>query len=123
LGLPKGQLLIRHAHFRTPIFGTFPMPPTIAGMAGQRVFNGSDGATGVDHSVGLWRIIHQFDGDGPPSKAEVREAAMNLDRDAIDRICSRLDVAARTNASRGKPGASAWYAAKQLIQQERRRSI
>jgi hypothetical protein len=28
LGLPKGRLLVRHAHFRAPLFGAFPFPPT-----------------------------------------------------------------------------------------------
>ncbi len=122
LGLPKGRLLIRHAHFRTPIFGTFPMPPTIAGMAGQRVFNREDGITAVHPSVGLWKVLQRHDGDRSPSKAEVREATDGLSRETIERICTRVEDGARANAARGKTGASAWYAAKQLIQQERRRS-
>lgn len=39
LGLRKGRLLIRHAHFRSPLFGSFPRPPVISGSEGQRVFN------------------------------------------------------------------------------------
>ncbi len=123
LGLPKGRLLIRHAHFRTPVFGTFPMPPTIAGMAGQRVFNGENGVASVHPSVGLWKIVLRYDGPKAPSKAEVREAADGLDRATLESICTKVEDAARTNAARGKPGASAWWVAKDMMQRERKRSI
>lgn len=123
LGLPKGRLLIRHAHFRTPIFGTFPMPPTIAGMAGQRVFNGEGGTVGVHPSVSLWKVVARWDGERAPSKGEVREFADGLDRATIERICARVEDGARTSNARGKTGTSAWFQAKDLIQRERKRSI
>ncbi len=123
LGLPKGRLLIRHAHFRTPIFGTFPMPPTIAGMAGQRVFNREDGVTAVHPSVGLWKILQNHDGDRAPDKATVREASDGLDRATIERICTMVENGARANATRGKSGTSAWFIAQDLIKRERKRSI
>ncbi len=46
LGLRKGRLLIRHAHFRSPLFGSFPRPPVISGSEGQRVFNDSARTSG-----------------------------------------------------------------------------
>src|ERR687897_45520 len=41
LGLKKGTILARHAHFRAPLFGTFPLKPTVDGMVAQRIFNSS----------------------------------------------------------------------------------
>ncbi|MEZ4504782.1 MAG: hypothetical protein R2848_02700 [Thermomicrobiales bacterium] len=53
LGLRKGRLLIRHAHFRSPLFGSFPRPPVISGSEGQRVFNdGARSASGAVASAG-----------------------------------------------------------------------
>src|SRR4029079_19405143 len=37
LGLKKGTILARHAHFRAPLFGTFPLKPTVDGMVAQRI--------------------------------------------------------------------------------------
>ena len=31
----KGRLLVRHAHFRAPLFGTFPRPPTFPAWSGS----------------------------------------------------------------------------------------
>jgi len=61
LGLKKGRLLVRHAHFRAPLFGEFPRPPVIPGMAGQRVFNG-EGAEGQNRPFpadGIYRLCKQ----------------------------------------------------------------
>src|ERR671917_48882 len=55
LGLPKGRLLVRHAHFRSPLFGTFPLPPTIPGAIGQKVFKGEGGLIPLGHPAdGIW---------------------------------------------------------------------
>src|SRR5215218_9554750 len=74
LGLPKGRMLVRHAHFRSPLFGAFPLPPTIRGMAGQTVFNDSKGVAKADSHVsdGLYELLKRLTKGEMPSKSKVR---------------------------------------------------
>jgi hypothetical protein len=92
LGLPKGRLLVRHAHFRSPLFGTFPRPPVIPGMAGQSVFNDA-GANRTDGHVGdgLYLLLKRLMKDDGPSKAEVRTEADGFDPETIERICAQVE--------------------------------
>jgi hypothetical protein len=120
LGLPKGRLLVRHAHFRSPLFGTFPLPPTIPGAIGQRVFNGETGAIPIGHPAdGIWTVLRRAMGDRAPSKHEVRTEADGLDRQSLDEICAKVEAAARQSA--GRAGANPWSNARQLIATARRR--
>ena len=120
LGLPKGRLLVRHAHFRSPLFGTFPLPPTIPGAIGQRIFNGESGTVPIGHPAdGIWKVLQRAMGDRAPSKHEVRTEADGLDRGTLDEICARVEAAARQSA--GRVGANPWSNARQLIATARRR--
>lgn len=93
LGLPKGRLLIRHAHFRSPLFGTFPYPPTIPGMAGQRVFNGESGTgAGRGHpSDGIFQFLQRQMGSRAPRQNEVRTVTEGFDAAFLDDLCFRLE--------------------------------
>jgi hypothetical protein len=88
LGLPKGRMLVRHAHFRAPLFGTFPMPPTAAGVVGQRVFGGGER---VQHPAdGLYRVLQSMlDGRTPPL-SEVRNYCDGIDGVEIDALAIRV---------------------------------
>lgn len=92
LGLPKGRLLVRHAHFRSPLFGTFPRPPVIPGMAGQSVFNDAAGTRAETHvGDGLYFLLRRLMKDGAPSKAEVRTEADGFTIETIERICAQVE--------------------------------
>jgi hypothetical protein len=122
LGLPKGRLLVRHAHFRAPLFGSFPLPPTVPGMLGQRIFNPSGGAVTQGHVAdGLILFLRRHMGDKAPSSAEVRSLADGLSREDLEAICAKVDQAARQSA--GRNGSNPWYLAKNLLlrYQERNR--
>ena len=82
LGLPKGRLLVRHAHFRAPLFGTFPHPPTLPGVYGQRIF-GSETAR-RDPADALHRTLKKLMGDRAPSLADVRNLAEGIEPEAVD---------------------------------------
>lgn len=106
LGLRKGRLLVRHAHFRAPLFGTFPYPATIPGMRGQAVFNrgGSVGGGGVgggnagngqvvsvsEPADGIWKLLRDRMGDRTPAKSEVRAAARDLSAGQIETVITDL---------------------------------
>ncbi|MDQ3029666.1 MAG: hypothetical protein M3R09_06465 [Actinomycetota bacterium] len=88
LGLQKGRLLVRHAHFRAPLFGSFPHPPTIPGMVGQRIFNQERRTHPAD---GLFRVLQRLMTTKAPPKSEVLTAAAGADSDAIDALCRKLE--------------------------------
>jgi DNA helicase HerA-like ATPase len=105
LGLPKGRLLVRHAHFRAPLFGVFPRPPAIAGMSGQRVFNDATGLAPEAHpSDGLFRTMQNLMGNGHPKKSEVRAATEGIDAEVLIRISGQVEQ--RWASLRGTSGAS-----------------
>ena len=89
LGLPKGRLLVRHAHFRAPLFGTFPLPPTIPGAVGQRIFNGSRITN--DPCDGLFRTLKKLMKDKAPTLADVQVEAIGLDRESVDNVRRKID--------------------------------
>jgi hypothetical protein len=81
---------MRHAHFRAPLFGTFPLPPTIPGVNGQRVFGRDDNP--VSHPADpLFRTLQKLMGDNVPPKSEVMTYCDGLDRNEIERVRSMID--------------------------------
>jgi hypothetical protein len=90
LGLPKGRLLVRHAHFRAPLFGTFPRPPVISGMEGQKVFNGEADRAARDSydADAIYLLIRRLDRGENVTLGMVRTEADGLSKEAINRICA-----------------------------------
>ncbi|MDQ3541822.1 MAG: hypothetical protein M3440_14170, partial [Chloroflexota bacterium] len=84
LGLPKGRLLVRHAHFRAPLFGTFPLPPTLPGVYGQRIF-GSERRK-VDPADALHRTLGNLMRDKAPKLAEIKTFTDGIAPDAIEEV-------------------------------------
>jgi DNA helicase HerA-like ATPase len=108
LGLPKGRLLVRHAHYRSPLFGTFPMPPTIPGAVGQRIFSGA--VTTIDPSDALFRTLKKLMGGKAPTLADVKVEAQGASRESIEKVRQNID-----RLYGGKPlsiGADPWKKAK-----------
>lgn len=85
LGLAKGRLLVRHAHYRAPLFGTFPLPPTIPGVNGQRVFGERKAAPGTVADP-IFRMLQKYMGDHAPSKAEILVECEGLDLDDVEEV-------------------------------------
>lgn len=103
LGLSKGRMLVRHAHYRSPLFGTFPYPPSIPGIFGQRVFGGENGAAG-DPVDALMALLAKHMGDNAPRKSDVQAYANGLDRDDIEMVRSKLHgVLSGNNGRRSNP--------------------
>ena len=120
LGLKKGTILARHAHFRAPLFGTFPLKSTIDGMVGQRIFNGSgDGIPVSADGDGLWRSLQELMGERAPRKHEVRTAADGLGREAVTEIVRQLNTmyGGGPRDARADP----WRSAQKMIMQARSR--
>lgn len=115
LGLPKGRLLVRHAHFRAPVFGAFPHPPTIPGMVGQKVFNAGRKAGDSHPGDALYRLMLRLMPTGQPSKSEVRTHCEGFTAETIDSFCDQVQKA--TERARGTSGEriTAWSRAKSVI--------
>jgi hypothetical protein len=121
LGLKKGRLLARHALFRAPLFGTFPLKPTIDGMMGQRIFNASEPGVPRGHDGdGLWRTLIDIMGPRAPRKHEVRTATDSLSRDLVTDIVRQLNgmYGSKPLDARANP----WMKAQSLIAVARSRS-
>lgn len=118
LGLKKGRLLARHAHFRAPLFGAFPLKPTIDGMMGQRIFNGERTAPVGHPADGLWKTLVGLMGEQAPPKHEVRTAADGLDPEDILRAVQQLNTAYSNGVSRG---GNPWRSAQQILNRARAR--
>ncbi len=72
LRVPKGTLLMRHAHIPVPVFGVFPRPPALAGGDAQKVY-GASVSFGPEESVyRVLRDMSQRAGVTEPTLAQVR---------------------------------------------------
>ncbi len=122
LGLAKGRLLLRHAHFRAPLFGTFPLPPTIPGVNGQRVFGNEKLSQPNAHpSDPIFRLLQSLLGDNAPRKNEVMIACDGLDGDDIEQVRSNVNRMFREGSS---PRGNAWRATqKQLLKARELKSM
>lgn len=115
LGLSKGRLLIRHAHFREPLFGAFPMPPTIRGIDGQRVFGKQIEQGFRKPEDPLFTVLGSVMGDHAPSRAEIATQCNGLDADLIDEVAQKI----RRDYSGGNHRGDAWRQAKKLLTSRR----
>ncbi len=123
LGLPKGRLLVRHAHFRAPLFGTFPRPPVIPGMAGQRVFNDGGAAGLADTHPGdaLYQLLKRLGVEEQNLKGKVRTETDGLPVEVIQDICRAVeDTVHRHRGTTAESRFSPWTVAKRAIADARR---
>lgn len=103
LGLAKGRLLVRHAHYRSPLFGTFPYPPTIAGINGQRVFGGENSLR--DPLDGLMRLLRAHMGDNAPRRSEVQAEAEGIGEEELEELRQKVK---NVLSSRNNPRSDPW---------------
>ncbi|MHB8645256.1 MAG: ATP-binding protein [Thermomicrobiales bacterium] len=68
LRVPKGTLLMRHAHIPVPVFGVFPRPPALAGSEAQKVY-GASVHSGPEESI--FRVLREMS-----QRADTREPTM-----------------------------------------------
>ncbi|CAN5648077.1 hypothetical protein BH09CHL1_BH09CHL1_12090 [soil metagenome] len=103
LGLPKGRLLARHAHFRSPLFGEFPLPPSVAGSAGQRLFNDNNAELASSPGEALFKVIRKL-GDGDTPKATVLNACSGIPADTMAKLIVDIEMEATRDEAMIKSG-------------------
>jgi hypothetical protein len=97
LGLPKGRLLARHAHFRAPLFGEFPLPPSVAGSAGQRLFNDSTAELTISPPEALFRTLQSL-GETAVTLADVHNYCADLSARQITEVMTLIETESRGKA-------------------------
>lgn len=103
LGLPKGRLLARHAHFRSPLFGEFPLPPSVAGTAGQRLFNDDSAELTSTPGEALFKVIRKL-GDSETPKATVLNACVGIAPDVMAKLTVDIEMEATRDEAMIKSG-------------------
>src|SRR5690606_7840856 len=96
-----------HAHFRAPLFGAFPMPPTIPGVYGQRIFNGATRHS--DPCAGLHSVLKKLMGNRAPTLEDVRAEASGASDEAIDGV--RTQISRLYASGKQQLGQDPWKAA------------
>lgn len=79
LRVPKGTLLMRHAHIPVPVFGVFPRPPALAGSDAQKVYGGS---AQMDPAESVFRVVRDMSERGgftAPTVAVVKSVLAERD--------------------------------------------
>src|SRR5918997_1169410 len=118
LGLKKGTILARHAHFRAPLFGTFPLKSTVDGMVAQRIFNNASDHVPVGHDGdGLFKTLQDLMGDRAPRKHEVRTTVDGLGRQLVTEVIGQVNQMYGTGDR--DPRSDPWRGAQKLIARAR----
>lgn len=94
LGLAKGRLLARHAHFRAPVFGAFPLPPTVPGMAGHRIYNNVEGraARGAEPGEVVVQMLKKLMGDEAPKRSEILTECDGHNQEFLLDLCQKVEA-------------------------------
>jgi hypothetical protein len=121
LGLRKGRLLVRHAHFRAPLFGQFPHPPTTPGIKGHRIFNQEARPGRLNGHVGdgLHRLLREHMGDHAPRLHLVHTECDGIPGEAMDEFL--VVMVNKLQAERANPRFDAWRFAQPMIRRLRTR--
>jgi DNA helicase HerA-like ATPase len=115
LGLPKGRLLARHAHFRSPLFGEFPLPPSVAGTAGQRLFNDAGAELTIRPAEALFRTMQGL-GDTSTSLADIANYCDGISAAKITEIIALIEAEARGKSEEIRSGRfSVWAQTKRHL--------
>jgi len=100
LRVPKGTLLMRHAHVPVPVFGVFPRPPALPGANAQKLYgNEAD----MDAAVPVFRKLCDLSEQArfsPPSLPQVRADLGDRTTAQCDRLLellTRYRVGGRTS--------------------------
>lgn len=101
LQLEKGRLLLRHAHYAVPVFGTFPLPPVLPGTVGSRIFGGQN----IDPAVEVQSVLGNLmqHPQRPPLLPEIRADIAGVPSDQIHSALDSLTAAVRSGAAPQDP--------------------
>ena len=98
LQLEKGRLLLRHAHYAVPVFGTFPRPMVLMGKQGTDIF----GSSTRDAATSVLSVMRNLTGK-PPKITAIRSDIEGVPEEQIFEALDAIQAAHRTGHGAADP--------------------
>ena len=98
LQLEKGRLLLRHAHYAVPVFGTFPRPMVLMGKQGTDIF----GEQRQDAATSILAVMRNLTGK-PPKITAIRSDIEGVPEEQIFEALDAVQAAHRTGHGAADP--------------------
>ena len=98
LQLEKGRLLLRHAHYAVPVFGTFPRPMVLMGKQGTDLF----GEHRHDAATSVLAVMRNLTGK-PPKITAIRDDIEGVPEKQIFEALDAVQAAHRTGHGAADP--------------------
>ncbi len=98
LQLEKGRLLLRHAHYAVPVFGTFPRPMVLMGKQGTDIF----GSSTQDAATSVLSVMRNLTGK-PPKITAIRSDIEGVPEEHIFEALDAVQAAHRTGHGAADP--------------------
>ena len=98
LQLEKGRLLLRHAHYTVPVFGTFPRPMVLMGKQGTDLF----GEHRHDAATSVLAVMRNLTGK-PPKITAIRDDIEGVPEEQIFEALDAVQAAHRTGHGAADP--------------------
>ena len=98
LQLEKGRLLLRHAHYAVPIFGTFPRPMVLMGKQGTDIF----GEQEQDPVSSVLAVMRKLTAK-PPAIIDIRSEIEGVPEEQVYEALGAVQAAHRTGNGAADP--------------------
>jgi hypothetical protein len=100
LQLEKGRLLLRHAHYAVPVFGTFPRPMVLMGKQGTDIFGERKG----DAATSVLAVMRSLVKTGkPPAITAIRGDIEGVPEEQVYEALDAVQAAHRTGHGAADP--------------------
>jgi uncharacterized protein len=100
LQLEKGRLLLRHAHYAVPVFGTFPRPMVLMGKQGTDIF----GEHRQDAATSVLAVMRRLIKTGkPPAITAIRSDIDGVPEEQVFEALDAVQAAHRTGHGAADP--------------------
>jgi hypothetical protein len=100
LQLEKGRLLLRHAHYAVPVFGTFPRPMVLMGKQGTDIFGERKG----DAATSVLAVMRGLIKTGkPPAIVDIRGDIEGVPEEQVYEALDAVQAAHRTGHGAADP--------------------
>ena len=100
LQLEKGRLLLRHAHYAVPVFGTFPRPMVLMGKQGTDIFGERKG----DAATSVLAVMRNLVKAGkPPAITAIRTDIEGVPEEQVYEALDAVQAAHRTGHGAADP--------------------
>jgi hypothetical protein len=98
LQLEKGRLLLRHAHYAVPVFGTFPRPMVLMGKQGTDIF----GEQKQDTATSILAVMRNLTGK-PPKITAIRSDIEGVPEEQVFEALDAVQAAHRNGHGAADP--------------------